>query len=53
MLAALYRPGHDEAARQRFVGALKTYANGPLEGLLAARYESVLRPAKVAVQPSE
>ncbi|MFO0511583.1 MAG: class I SAM-dependent methyltransferase [Gammaproteobacteria bacterium] len=45
MLAALYRPGHDEAARQRFVGALKTYANGPLEGLLAARYESTLRPA--------
>jgi SAM-dependent methyltransferase len=44
-LADLYRPSHDEAARQRFVGVLKGFANGPLEDLLAARYESALRPA--------
>ena len=43
-LAALYRPSHDEAARQRFVGVLKTFANGPLEERLAARYASSLRP---------
>ncbi|MFM7433039.1 MAG: hypothetical protein ACKO3O_06035, partial [Gammaproteobacteria bacterium] len=42
-LGELYRPSHDEAARQRFVGALKGFANGPLEQQLAGRYESVLR----------
>jgi SAM-dependent methyltransferase len=43
-LGELYRPAHDEAARQRFVGVLKGFANGPLEGRLAAHYERTLRP---------
>lgn len=43
-LRELYRPTHDEASRQRFVGALKVFANGPLEGQLAALYESRLAP---------
>jgi SAM-dependent methyltransferase len=47
-LGQLYKPAHDEAARQRFVGVLKGYANGSLEQQLAARYESVLRPAFAA-----
>ena len=42
-LGELYRPSHDEAARQRFVGALKGFANGPLEQQLAGRYDSTLR----------
>ena len=44
-LKELYRPTHDEAARHAFVGALKGYVNGPLEGLLARRFEEVLEPA--------
>lgn len=44
-LKQIYRPTADEAARQRFVGHLKNYANGALEGDLAALYESRLRPA--------
>lgn len=47
-LKALYRPSHDEAARQAFVGALKTYLNGPLEARLARRFEEHLEPAFVA-----
>ena len=43
-LRGLYRPSHDEAARQRFVGALKGFANGPLEQQLARLYERELRP---------
>jgi SAM-dependent methyltransferase len=43
-LRELYRPLHDEAARQRFVGVLKGFANGTLEQQLAAHYESVLQP---------
>jgi len=48
-LRELYRPTHDEASRHRFVGALKHIANGALEAQLAARYESVLKPAFAAV----
>jgi len=44
-LKELYRPTHDEASRHAFVGALKGYVNGPLEGRLAERYESALKPA--------
>lgn len=44
-LPSLYRPTHDEAARQRFVGVLKGHANQTLEQQLAARYERVIRPA--------
>lgn len=43
-LGQLYRPDHDEHARQRFVGALKSFANGALEQKLAAHYESALLP---------
>ncbi|MBM4214442.1 MAG: hypothetical protein FJ179_12140 [Gammaproteobacteria bacterium] len=42
-LGELYRPSADEAARQRFVGVLKGFANGPLEQQLAERYENRLR----------
>ena len=38
-LGQLYKPAHDEAARQRFVGVLKGYANGSLEQQLAARFQ--------------
>jgi SAM-dependent methyltransferase len=44
-LRQTYRPTHDEAARQAFVGALKGYVNGPLEQRLAAEYESEIGPA--------
>jgi SAM-dependent methyltransferase len=44
-LRQTYRPTHDEAARQAFVGALKGYVNGPLEQRLAAEYESEVGPA--------
>lgn len=47
-LKAVYEPSHDEAARQAFVGALKTYLNGPLEARLARRYAEELEPAFVA-----
>jgi SAM-dependent methyltransferase len=47
-LRELYRPTHDEAARHRFVGALKNFANGALEARLAAHYEASLRPAFAA-----
>ena len=43
-LAELYRPNHDEAARQRFVGVLKGYANATLEQQLAEHYERELKP---------
>jgi SAM-dependent methyltransferase len=43
-LREMYRPTHDEAARQRFVGVLKGYANGSLEVQLQQRYETLLRP---------
>ena len=39
-LASLYRPDHDEAARQAFVAALKFYANGPMEDRLAQLWDS-------------
>lgn len=44
LLGDLYRPTHDEAARQRFVGVLKGYANGALEQQLATRYTRQLLP---------
>ena len=44
LLGELYRPTHDEAARQRFVAVLKGFANGPLEQRLGQHYEQVLRP---------
>ena len=47
-LKAVYQPSHDEAARQAFVGALKTYLNGPLEARLSNRFEETLEPAFVA-----
>jgi len=47
-LREIYRPTHDEAARHRFVGALKNFANGALEVQLAERYESALKPAFAA-----
>jgi len=43
-LATLYRPSHDEAARQRFVGVLKGYANATLEQQLALHYERDIKP---------
>lgn len=43
-LKQIYQPAADEAARQRFVGLLKNYANGALEQHLAARYEQQLKP---------
>ncbi|MSR00312.1 MAG: class I SAM-dependent methyltransferase [Gammaproteobacteria bacterium] len=42
-LSQLYKPNHDEAARQRFIGVLKSFANGSLEEQLAERYEQVLK----------
>ncbi|MEM7764938.1 MAG: class I SAM-dependent methyltransferase [Pseudomonadota bacterium] len=39
-----YKPTHDEAARQDFVGALKGYLNGPLEHQLGEHYEHNIRP---------
>lgn len=44
-LNELYRPTHDERARQNFVGALKGIANGPMEEQLAQRYVAELEPA--------
>lgn len=46
-LKDVYRPSHDEAAKQAFVGALKGYVNGPLEKRLARHYDEVLLPAFV------
>jgi SAM-dependent methyltransferase len=43
-LKQIYQPTADEAARQRFVGLLKNYANGALEQHLAAHYEQRLKP---------
>ncbi|MCY4157562.1 MAG: class I SAM-dependent methyltransferase [Gammaproteobacteria bacterium] len=43
-LKEIYRPRHDEASRQAFVGALKGYLNGPLEARLAKRYEDAVKP---------
>lgn len=40
-----YRPTHDEAARHAFVGALKSFVNGPLEERLDAEYEGELKSA--------
>jgi len=42
-LKTAYRPTHDEAARQAFVGALKGYVNGPMESQLAAEYDNQLK----------
>jgi SAM-dependent methyltransferase len=47
-LREIYRPTHDEASRHRFVGALKSFVNGAMEGQLADHYESVLKPAFAA-----
>jgi SAM-dependent methyltransferase len=47
-LSDLYRPSHDEAAKQRFVGVLKGYANQTLEQQLAAHYARDLEPQFVA-----
>ncbi len=47
-LSDLYRPSHDEAAKQRFVGVLKGYANQTLEQHLAEHYASELEPQFVA-----
>jgi SAM-dependent methyltransferase len=47
-LRELYRPTQDEAARQAFVGAFKSYVNGPLETQLAELYESALLPEFMA-----
>ncbi len=46
-LNTVYRPTHDEAARQGFVTALKGFLNGPLEASLAEHYEHELEPAFV------
>ena len=43
-LRELYRPTHDEAARQRFVGVLKGFANGALEATLEGHYVTALEP---------
>jgi SAM-dependent methyltransferase len=43
-LRTLYAPTHDERARQTFVGALKSFANGALEQRLGALYERRLEP---------
>jgi SAM-dependent methyltransferase len=43
-LRELYRPTHDESARQRFVGVFKGYANGALEQRLGRHYETVVEP---------
>lgn len=37
-IAEIYRADHDEAARQAFVGALKSHVNGPMEADLAKLY---------------
>ncbi len=42
-LTNIYRPTHDEAARQAFVGALKGYLNGPMEAQLDTVYETRLK----------
>ncbi len=42
-LKTAYRPTHDEAARQAFVGALKGYVNGSMESQLAAEYDNQLK----------
>ena len=47
-LSDLYRPSHDEAAKQRFVGVLKGYANQTLEQHLAEHYARDLEPQFVA-----
>ena len=47
-LSDLYRPSHDEAAKQRFVGVLKGYANQTLEQQLAEHYARDLEPQFVA-----
>ena len=54
--AELYRPNHDERARQQFVGALKGYLNGPLEQALAAEYETRIAPdfrARTGREPAD
>jgi SAM-dependent methyltransferase len=44
-LGALYKPTHDEAARQRFVAVLKGFANGPMEAALATHFDEQISPA--------
>lgn len=41
---ALYKPSFAENSRQSFVAALKGYVNGPMEGQLAALYNTRLAP---------
>ncbi|QIG53588.1 class I SAM-dependent methyltransferase [Altererythrobacter sp. BO-6] len=41
-IAEIYSADHDEAARQAFVGALKSHVNGPMEADLAELYEKKL-----------
>ena len=45
LLSQYYRPTHDEQSRQNFVGAMKSYINGPMEKQLAHHYEQDLKPA--------
>ena len=52
-LSRLYRPDHDEAARQAFVGALKGYVNGPMEAELDALYAAKLKPDFAAARGHE
>ena len=44
----LYKPNHDEAARQAFVGTLKGFVNGPMEADLARLYDDALANEKPA-----
>lgn len=41
-IAEIYKADHDEAARQAFVGALKSHVNGPMEADLAKLYDNKL-----------
>ncbi|MEL7029747.1 MAG: class I SAM-dependent methyltransferase [Pseudomonadota bacterium] len=43
-LDQVYRPSHDEAARQAFVGAFKAHVNGPLEDRLGDALDHDLGP---------
>lgn len=42
MLSDTYKPTHDEASRQAFVGCMKGILNGPVEGRLDHLYQSVI-----------
>lgn len=43
-----FHPDHDEAARQAFIGSLKAYANGPVEGKLGTLWQDQLLPQHAA-----